>query len=93
MDESIRAKETGERLRELRAERGQAEVAEAIGVSTMAISQYETGKRIPQDKIKIKLARYFGQSVESLFYAQKVSESMKTGQSTGIIQQADSSKK
>ncbi len=72
MDESIRAKETGERLRELRAERGQAEVAEAIGVSTMAISQYETGKRIPQDKIKIKLARYFGQSVESLFYAQKV---------------------
>lgn len=72
MDESIRAKETGERLRKLRAERGQAEVAEAIGVSTMAISQYETGKRIPQDKIKIKLARYFGQSVESLFYAQKV---------------------
>jgi len=72
MDESIRAKETGERLRELRAERGQAEVAEAIGVSTMAISQYETGKRIPQDKIKVKLARYFGQSVESLFYAQKV---------------------
>lgn len=69
---SIRAKETGERLRKLRAERGQAEVAEAIGVSTMAISQYETGKRIPQDKIKIKLARYFGQSVESLFYAQKV---------------------
>ena len=47
MDESIRAKETGERLRELRANRGQAEVAEAIGVSTMAISQYETGKRIP----------------------------------------------
>ena len=72
MDESIRAKETGERLRKLRAERGQAEVAEAIGVSTMAISQYETGKRITQDKIKIKLARYFGQSVESLFYAQKV---------------------
>jgi len=72
MDESIRAKETGERLRELRANRGQAEVAEAIGVSTMAISQYETGKRIPQDKIKVKLARYFGQSVESLFYNQKV---------------------
>lgn len=72
MDESIRAKETGERLRELRANRGQAEVAEAIGVSTMAISQYETGKRIPQDKIKVKLARYFGQSVESLFFSQKV---------------------
>lgn len=72
MDESIRAKETGERLRELRANRGQAEVAEAIGVSTMAISQYETGKRIPQDKIKVKIARYFGQSVESLFFSQKV---------------------
>ena len=72
MNESIRAKETGERLRKLRASRRQAEVAEAVGVSTMAISQYEAGKRIPQDKIKVKLARYFGESVESLFYTQKV---------------------
>ena len=72
MNESITAKETGERLRELRASRRQAEVAEAIGVSTMAISQYESGKRIPQDRIKIKLARYFGESVESIFYAPKV---------------------
>ena len=47
MNESIQAKETGERLRQLRADRRQAEVAEAVGVSTMAISQYETGKRIP----------------------------------------------
>lgn len=72
MSESIRAKEAGERLRQLRAERKQSEVAEAIGVSTMAISQYESGKRMPQDKIKVKLARYFGQTVESLFYAPKV---------------------
>ena len=72
MNESIRAKETGERLRQLRAERRQSEVAEAVGVSVMAISQYESGKRVPQDRIKVKLARYFGQSVESLFYAQKV---------------------
>ena len=72
MNDSIKAKETGERLRQLRAERRQSEVAEAVGVSTMAISQYEAGKRIPQDKIKIKLARYFGESVESLFYATEV---------------------
>lgn len=72
MNESINAKEIGERLRQLRADRRQAEVAEAVGVSTMAISQYETGKRIPQDKVKVKLARYFGQSVESLFFSQKV---------------------
>ena len=72
MDESIRAKEAGERLRQLRADRRQSEVAEAVGVSTMAISQYESGKRIPQDKIKVKLAKYFGQTVESLFFTQKV---------------------
>ena len=52
MNESIQAKETGERLRQLRADRRQAEVAEAVGVSTMAKSQYETGKRIPQDKFR-----------------------------------------
>lgn len=68
MDETMK-KGTGEKLRELRGQRSQEEVAEAVGVSTMAISQYETGKRTPQDKIKIRLAHYFGESVEAIFYA------------------------
>ncbi|MBQ1792584.1 MAG: helix-turn-helix transcriptional regulator [Oscillospiraceae bacterium] len=59
----------GERLKNLRGSRSQKEVAEAIGVTTMAISQYESGLRIPRDEIKVKLANYFKKSVTSIFYA------------------------
>ncbi len=65
------AKEIGIRLKKLRNDKTQADVANAIGITTMAISQYENGERIPRDEIKIKLAEYFGVSIESLFYAPK----------------------
>lgn len=57
------------RLKELRGERSQREVAEAIGVTPMAISQYEQGERVPNDEIKIKIARYYEKSVDSIFFA------------------------
>ena len=68
MSKEITASEIGKRLRTLRASKRQADVAEAIGVSMMAISQYEKGLRIPQDKIKVRLANYYNKSVESIFY-------------------------
>ena len=58
-----------ENLKILRGERTQKEVADAIGVTSMAISQYENAERIPNDVIKMKLAAYYGVSVESLFFA------------------------
>ncbi len=69
MSKEITAKETGERLRKLRESRRQADVAEAVGITTMAISQYEQGLRIPQDRIKVRLANYYNVSVESIFFA------------------------
>lgn len=69
MSKEVTAKETGERLRKLRASRRQADVAEAVGITTMAISQYEKGLRIPQDRIKVRLANYYNVSVESIFFA------------------------
>lgn len=59
----------GKTLRELRGERTQKEVADAVGVTTMAISQYEQGERIPQDEIKVRLAKYFNKSIEEIFFA------------------------
>jgi transcriptional regulator with XRE-family HTH domain len=59
----------GERLRALRGERSQKEVAEAVGVTVMAVSLYESGERIPRDEIKLKLAKYYDTDVNSLFYA------------------------
>lgn len=56
-------------LKELRGSRTQREVAEAVGVTTMAISQYERGERLPNDEMKIKLARYFQKTVEEIFFA------------------------
>lgn len=58
-----------ERLRELRGDKSQREVAEAVGTTAMAISLYESGDRVPRDEIKIRLARYYETTVDALFYA------------------------
>ena len=60
-------KQIAEKLVELRGEKTQAEVAENVGISLSTLAMYETGKRIPRDKIKIRLANYYGTTVESLF--------------------------
>ena len=46
----------------------QQEVADAIGVSKMAISGYESGKRIPKDGAKVALADYYGKTVAEIFF-------------------------
>lgn len=69
MNTLIDKKVIGQRLRTLRGSRTQTEVAAAIGVTKMAISQYEQGERIPQDEIKIKIANYFKKSVTEIFFS------------------------
>lgn len=59
----------GERLRKLRGSRSQEEVAEAIGITSAAISQYENGERIPKDEIKKSLAEYYKRSVGFIFFS------------------------
>ena len=61
-------KEIGQRLRELRGETPRENVAKACNISASALSMYENGYRVPKDKVKIKLAKYFGTSVESIFF-------------------------
>lgn len=56
-----------EQLIALRGNRSQEEVAKALGISISALSMYEQGNRIPRDEIKIKMAEYYGISIESLF--------------------------
>lgn len=59
----------GERLVALRGSRTQEEVANALGVSISAIGMYERGERIPRDEIKIKIAKYYKKSIQSIFFA------------------------
>jgi transcriptional regulator with XRE-family HTH domain len=61
----------GQKLRELRGEKSVTEVANAVGIAQSTLSMYENGERIPRDSIKVKLAKYFGVSIEELFYANK----------------------
>lgn len=57
----------GNRLRALRGEKTIKEVADDVSVSVSALTMYELGNRIPRDEIKIRLANYYNQSVESIF--------------------------
>lgn len=64
-------KEFSEKLKMLRLKKGltQEELAKEIGVGISAISMYEQGNRIPRDEIKIRLAKFFEESVEYIFFA------------------------
>lgn len=58
-------------LIELRGEKTRTEVAAALGLSVSAIAMYENGERIPRDETKLKIAAYYGKSVEDIFFNQK----------------------
>ena len=63
------SKKIGERLQKLRGSRTQKEVAEAVGVTPMAISLYESGERVPRDEIKVRLANYYKRTVNFIFFS------------------------
>ena len=63
------SKTIGHKLRALRGEMDAKTVADALGISTSALFMYERGERIPRDQIKKRIAQYFGQSVEEIFFA------------------------
>ena len=57
------------RLEELRKQRGikQEELAEELEVSRQTIGSLENGRYNPSIILAIKIARYFGTSVEEIF--------------------------
>ena len=59
----------GEKLKETRGDMPREVVAEALGISLSALAMYERGERTPRDEIKIKIASYYGKTVQELFYA------------------------
>lgn len=59
----------GEKLRVLRGERSQEVVSREIGITKSSYAMYERNARVPRDEIKMKIARYFGVTVQFLFFA------------------------
>lgn len=59
------------RLIILRGEASREETAQAIGISISALQMYENAQRVPKDEIKMKIAKHYKQSVQSIFFDQE----------------------
>jgi putative transcriptional regulator len=61
----------GNQLKLCRVEHGdmtQQELANAIGVTRLTIHSIEKSKFVPSTVLALKLAKFFGKSVEDIFY-------------------------
>ena len=62
------AKRVGETLRRLRGDKTLSEVAKEVKISVSSLQMYEAGNRCPRDDVKIRIAKYYGKKVSSVFY-------------------------
>ena len=58
----------GKKLATLRGKKSMPEVAESLGVSLSAYVKYERNERVPRDEIKVKIANYYGKTVQEIFF-------------------------
>ena len=56
-----------ERLKALRGNKTQKEVADSIGISQSTYAMYETAQRVPSDENKRKIAAYYNKTVQDFF--------------------------
>ena len=64
----------GNNIRKCRFERGemtQQELANEVGVTRLTIHSIETGKFMPSTLLSLKIAEFFGKSVEEIFFIEK----------------------
>ena len=67
-------KSVSEILKRLRGNKSLTATANEIGITPSALSNYEAGIRIPRDQTKVKIANYYGKTVESIFFNNQVHE-------------------
>ncbi|MCM1335383.1 MAG: helix-turn-helix domain-containing protein [Bacteroides sp.] len=58
----------GEKLRALRGNISQEEIASRIGITKSSWAMYERNERVPRDEVKIKIATFFNKSVQEIFF-------------------------
>ncbi len=58
----------GLKLKELRGARSQEEMAKEIGITKSSWAMYERNERIPRDEVKVKIANFFGKTVQEIFF-------------------------
>lgn len=65
---NIDPKLIGKRLIKLRGNKTQEVVSKEIGITSQALSNYELGLRLPRDSLKLKIASYYGKTVQEIFF-------------------------
>ena len=58
----------GEKLRALRGNKSQAEIADLLHISKSAWAMDERNEGVPRDGLKISIAIFFGKIAEGLFF-------------------------
>lgn len=66
------AVQIGKTLRQLRGETSQMEAADKCQIARSTLAMYESGKRIPRDEIKVRIAKVYQKTVEEIFFAPNV---------------------
>ena len=66
--EDMNYERVAKNLINLRNEKSREEVARGVGISVSTLQMYENGQRIPRDNIKIKLANFYGVTVQTIFF-------------------------
>lgn len=59
-----------EMLRKARGEMSCKDVANKLGISQSALSMYESGKRVPRDELKVRMAKLYNTTVGHLFFGE-----------------------
>lgn len=60
----------GTKLKALRAAKKvtQQQAADELEITKSALAMYERDVRVPRDEIKVRIADYYGETVQSIFY-------------------------
>lgn len=66
----------GKKLVQLRGNKTIEQVAKDLGVSRSAIAMYESEDRTPRDSVKIKIAEYYGKTVQEIFFNRECHDSL-----------------
>lgn len=59
----------GTKLRALRGTRTQKEIADDLKITKSAWAMYEKDQRVPRDEVKVRIADYFGETVQAIFFS------------------------
>lgn len=59
-----------EKMVELRGDRPQKEIAVDMGIPVSTYAMIETGHRFPRKELQAKISRYYGVTVDELFFEQ-----------------------